>query len=128
MHRRRAGARVVADRKLVQVGLGHPEQVPDLVQEHVVHDSLQMLPAAGGAQDRQAEERDLGHRHAFHDLLLEQAQRPRLTVQHVLDVDGDVRGCDPRLDPLRQRVELGVGDCRELVLAALERADGEPSA
>src|SRR4051812_46472118 len=46
--------RLVADREAVEVGLAHPDEVAELVQERLAHLDGQALRNAGGADDRPA--------------------------------------------------------------------------
>ena len=105
-------ARVVPDRVVIEVGLGHAEQVSQLMQERVVDHLRKLLPVACRPGDRQTVERDL--RGAA--VSGEHTERLRLAGVLVLDRDGDVMAGDRRLDPPGQRVELGLRERCKLIL------------
>ena len=104
--------RGVADRVVIEVGLGHAEQVSQFVEQRVMDSSSKVVPVDCGPVDRQTVEGDLRGAAVFG----EHSKRTRLVGTLVLDRDGDVVGGDRRLDPARQRVELGLRQRRELIL------------
>ena len=117
VHRLGVWERSVPDRVVVEVGLGHAEQVSQLVQQRVMDNSPKMVPVDGDPVDRQAVEGDLGGA----VVLGEHSKRTRLVETLVFDRYGDVVGGDRRLDPAGKRVEFALRQRRELILRTHNR-------